>query len=123
MPMNVVLESKVVGVASQTSELLAALSSRVHILFALETGGWLGVGNDPTYNHSGCFNPFPFPVALDPMFPANPLRLAQQDRLRELGERLDGFRKQRLAEHGFLTMTSIYNALERLRELENRCDV
>jgi hypothetical protein len=48
---------------------------------------------------------------------------AQQERLRGLGERLDAFRKDRLAEHSFLTMTGLYNALERLRELENGCEV
>ena len=66
------------------------------------------------------FDPFPFPLPInqnprhdDPLYA----------RLRELGERLDGFRKQRLAEHSFLTMTGLYNALERFRELENDCDV
>ncbi len=52
----------------------------------------------------------------DPLF-------AQQDRLRELGERLDAFRKERLAAHEFLTMTGLHNAPERLRELENGCEV
>ncbi len=88
-------------------------------------GEWakLGKGNDNNYNHSECFNFFPFPLCIDPALPANdPLR-AQQDRLRELGEHLDTFRKDRLAEHSFLTMTGLYNALERLRELENGCDV
>ena len=41
-----------------------------------------------------------------------------QPRLAELGERLDAFRKERLAAHDFLTMTGLYNALERLRELD-----
>lgn len=40
-----------------------------------------------------------------------------------LGERLDAFRKERLAEHEFLTMTGMYNVLERLRELENGAEV
>jgi len=102
---------------------LAVLSSRAHVLYALAAGGWLGVGNDPRYSKSRTFDPFPFPVAAGP--PLNqsaPLR-THQDRLRELGERLDSFRKQRLAEHSFLTMTGMYNVLERVRELENGCDV
>lgn len=120
---GVVLESKVVGLAVQSSAILAVLSSRAHVLFALETGGWLGVGNDPTYNHTGCFNPFPLPLAVDPAPPTGDPITAKHDGLRELGERLDAFRKDRLAEHSFLTMTGLYNALERLRELENGCDV
>ena len=39
-------------------------------------------------------------------------------RLTDLGERLDAFRKERLAAHDFLTMTGLYNALERVRELD-----
>ena len=43
--------------------------------------------------------------------------------LTELGDHLDSFRRERLAEHDFLTMTALYNVLERMRELENGCDV
>lgn len=39
------------------------------------------------------------------------------------GDRLDAFRKERLAEHDFLTVTAFYNVLERVRELENGCRV
>lgn len=55
-----------------------------------------------------CLDPFPFPILTD----------AQSAKLDQLGERLDAFRKERLAEHDFLTMTDMYNVLERLRELE-----
>jgi len=116
-------DQKVRVVASPRAELLAGLSSRLHVLFALARGGWQGVGNDPVYSHTTCFDPFPFPPAVDSELPPSPLLRAQRDRLRELGERLDAFRKQRLSEHVFLTMTGLYNALERLREIENGCDV
>lgn len=96
--------------------MLAVLASRLHAHYATSTGGWLGVGNDPTYNHSDCFNPFPFPAFAD-------LPPALIARLDALGERLDAFRKARLAAHDFLTMTGLYNVLERLRELENGADV
>ena len=59
-----------------------------------------------------CSIPFSSPISNS--------RQALKDRLRELGERLDAFRKQRLAEHAFLTMTGLYNALERLREIDNK---
>jgi hypothetical protein len=61
---------------------------------------------------------FPFPVCIDPRLPANHPQAPLRDRLRALGERLDAFRKERLAAHDFLTMTGLYNVLERLRELE-----
>ena len=80
-------------------------------------GGWQGVGNDPVYQHTETFDPFPFPACVTDG--SNP---QLRDRLAELGERLDAFRKERLAEHDFLTMTGLYNVLERLRELDNGCD-
>ncbi|RLQ88470.1 class I SAM-dependent DNA methyltransferase [Notoacmeibacter ruber] len=99
--------------------ILAVLSSRMHIHYAIEAGGWLGIGNDPRYSKSKTFDPFPFPaVATD-----QSLDPALYDRLSELGERLDAFRKERLEKHDFLTMTGLYNVMERLRELENGADV
>lgn len=116
-------ESTTVVVATDDACSLAVLSSRIHTEFSLRNGGWLGVGNDPRYLHESTFNPFPFPLAVEPNLASDDPLIAQQERLRELGMRLDAFRKDRLAEHSFLTMTSVYNALERLRELENDCDV
>jgi SAM-dependent methyltransferase len=82
---GVVPESGIVGIALSDPYFLAILSSRIHCVYALRTGGWLGAGNDPTYNHSQCFEPFPFPEA----------SATQQQRIRALGERLDAFRKER----------------------------
>ncbi len=98
-------ESKNVIVAVDQASAMACLSSRLHVLFSNETGGKQGVGNDPVYQHTETFDPFPFPLAVSP-------------RLTELGEHLDAFRKERLAAHDFLTMTELYNALERVRELD-----
>ena len=81
---------------------LAVLSSSAHTDWALRAGGWLGVGNDPRYSKSRCFDPFPFPDWTE----------AQHAALADAGERLDGFRKARLAEHPDLTLTRLYNALE-----------
>lgn len=106
---NVLPDTKVVAITLSQPEALSVLSSRVHIAFAIARGGRQGVGNDPVYQHSDTFNCFPFP-SLNP---------AIAEQLRALGERLDTFRKERLAEYDFLTMTDMYNVLERLRELEN----
>jgi hypothetical protein len=116
-------DQKLRVISSDRPELLAVLSSRIHVVFAIAKGGWQGVGNDPVYQHTQTFDPFPFPTAVEPNLLPDDAHLAQQERLRHLGERLDTFRKQRLAEHTFLSMTGLYNALERLRELENGCDV
>jgi len=62
----------------------------------------------PVYNHSVCLNPFPFPDPTE----------AQKTRLRSLGEQLDGHRKERQKAHPKLTLTGMYNVLEKLRANE-----
>ncbi len=94
-----------VAIALQDAFFLGVLSSRIHVVWALAAGGRLGVGNDPRYNKTRCFDPFPVPD------PPEGLRV----RIRELGERLDGHRKEVLAKHSQLTMTGLYNVLEKLR--------
>ena len=37
------------------------LSSRFHVVWVVAAGGRLGVGNDPVYTTSKCFDPYPFP--------------------------------------------------------------
>ena len=95
----------VVAVASDDAYHLGVLSSRWHTAWALRAGGWLGVGNDPRYSKSRCFDPFPFPIADD----------LQKQRIRVIAEALDAHRKRALAEHPHLTLTGLYNVLEELR--------
>jgi hypothetical protein len=84
---------------------LGILSSRLHIAWALAAGGRLGVGNDPRYNKVRCFETFPFPNA-------GP---EQQAKIRELAERLDAHRKRQQAQFPDLTLTGMYNVLEKMR--------
>lgn len=81
------------------------LSARIHLIWALRAGSRLGVGDDPRYNNSRCFEPFPFADA----------SAAQQARIRDIAERLDLHRKRQLAAHPKLTITGMYNVLEKLR--------
>ncbi len=78
------------------------------MVWALAAGGRLGVGNDPVYDGSRCFQPFPFPAAT----------LAQQARIRELAEQLDAHRKRQQAQHPSLTLTDLYNVVEKLRAVQ-----
>ena len=98
-------DNMLVAVGSDDAALLAVLSSHIHCMWALQLGGWLGVGNDPRYNKSRCFDPFPFP---DP-------DEALKSQLRALGEELDATRKLVLAEHPDLTLTGLDNLLEKVR--------
>lgn len=82
---------------------LGVLSSRIHVTWALAAGGTLE--DRPRYNKTRCFDPFPFPACDE----------GPKARIRELGEELDAFRKARQAEHPGLTMTGLYNVLEKLK--------
>lgn len=110
------------------------LSSVVHVSWATAAGGRLGVGNDPRYNKSRCFDTFPFPdlhadklggplgISLDtPDGTPGPTRSdgeSPADRIRALAEQLDAHRKRRQAAHPGLTLTGMYNVLEKLRSGE-----
>jgi hypothetical protein len=72
----------------------------------------MGVGNDPRYQKTRCFDPFPFPSASE----------SQKAEIRRLGEQLDRHRKERLDEHEDLTMTGLYNVLEKERADESLND-
>ncbi|MDQ6702743.1 MAG: class I SAM-dependent DNA methyltransferase [Pseudomonadota bacterium] len=82
---------------------LGVLSSRFHVVWALGSGGTLE--DRPRYTKSKCFDPFPFPD------PPESLKA----RIRDTTQELDALRKQVQAEHPGLTLTQIYNVLEKLR--------
>jgi hypothetical protein len=98
-------DNKLIVFALDDAFHLGVLSSRIHVVWSLAAGGRLGVGNDPVYAKTQCFGPFPFPAATD----------AQRQRIRALGEQLDRHRTTRLAAHDALTMTALYNVLEKER--------
>lgn len=102
---EVVPDHTVFAVPSSDAFVLAALTSRIHTVWSLTVGGWMGVGNDPRYRNGPCFLPFPFPDCSE----------AQKARIRELGEQLDAHRKRQQALHPKLTLTDMYNVLEKLR--------
>ncbi|QDT53782.1 hypothetical protein Pan44_18060 [Caulifigura coniformis] len=104
---RVLPETKVLVFALQDPASLAVLSSRIHVVFANRVGGWLGVGNDSTYNHSVCFESFPFPDMQGDL-----------STLRKRAEQLDTHRKRQQQLHPDLTMTGMYNVLEKLRSGE-----
>lgn len=104
----VLVESKIVAVAIDDASVLGILSSRAHVRWAMARGSRHGVGNDLTYNNSLCFEAFPFPVCSDTL----------RERVAKLAEALDAHRKARQAEHADLTITGMYNVLEKLRSGE-----
>jgi hypothetical protein len=101
---SILPDNMLVAIALDDAFQLGVLSSRIHIVWALAAGGDLG-GNTPRYNKSRCFDPFPFPAATP----------AQQARIRELAEQLDAHRKRQQTQHPSLTLTDLYNVVEKLR--------
>ena len=107
-----ICDSTTVMFALEDAVYLGVLSSRIHVAWALATGGRLGVGNDPRYNKTRCFETFPFPEPNE----------TQRSRIRDLAEQLDARRKHRQQLHPKLTLTGIYNVLEKLRTGEQLND-
>jgi hypothetical protein len=105
-------DDKLIAIASEDALPLGVLSSVVHMQWALAAGGRLGVGNDPVYSKSICFEAFPFPALDTGLTP----ELTQ--RIRNLAEQLDAHRKAQQAAHPEVTLTGMYNVLEKLRSGE-----
>ncbi|PZV15214.1 MAG: class I SAM-dependent DNA methyltransferase [Leptolyngbya sp.] len=92
-----------IAIALEDAYYLGVLSSKIHVSWALAAGGTLE--DRPRYNKTVCFDPFPFP---DP----TPDR---KQKIRELGDRLDAHRKRVQALHPDVTITAMYNLLEKIR--------
>ena len=105
LPKAILPDNMLVCIASDDAFHLGVLSSRLHVAWAVTAGGRLGVGNDPRYNKTRCFDPFPFPDA-DP---------AQRATIAALAEELDALRRTQLDARPQLTMTGLYNVLQALR--------
>ena len=58
---EVVPDATVVAIARDDDYAFGVLHSRIHEVWALAQAPRLGVGNDPRYTHTLCFNTFPFP--------------------------------------------------------------
>jgi hypothetical protein len=108
LDVSIVPDNKLLCIADQDAYTLGVLSSRIHGAWARAAGGWLGVGNDSVYVKSKVFDPFPFPSADAPL----------RARIAVLAEELDVTRKQVLGEHPDLTLTGLYNVLEKVRSMQ-----
>ena len=109
---DILPDNMLINIAVDNPAILGVLSSRVHVFWALAAGGRLGMGNDPRYNKTRCFETFPFPVLND----------EQATKIGMLAERIDAHRKRQQAAHPSLTLTGMYNVLEKLRAGEELTD-
>lgn len=95
-------DHKLVCIASGDAFHLGVLSSRLHKAWALAAGAALE--DKPVYAKKSCFDPFPFPAA----------SAFLRERIGDLAERLDAYRKDAVARSAAITMTGIYNVLDKL---------
>ena len=59
-------DTATVAIARADDTTFGILHSRFHELWSLRMCTWLGVGNDPRYTPTTCFETFPFPAGLTP---------------------------------------------------------
>jgi hypothetical protein len=103
LPSEVLPDHSLFIIALDDAYNLAILSSRVQVVWSKVAGSTLE--DRPRWRNVTCFDPFPFPDASS----------EQKARIRELGEALDAHRKRQQAQHPALTITDMYNVLEKLR--------
>jgi hypothetical protein len=107
---SILPDDKLIAVASDDALHLGVLSSQAHVQWALAAGGLLE--DRPVYSKSTCFETFPFPCE------DTGLTSQLAERIRTLAEKLDAHRKARQAAHSTVTITGMYNVLEKLRSGE-----
>lgn len=100
---NIAPDNKLVCIALSDAFHLGVLSSQTHVAWALATGSTLE--DRPVYVKTAGFEKFPFPIA----------NAEQTTRIRDLAEQLDAHRKKQQAAHATLTLTGMYNVLDKLK--------
>jgi hypothetical protein len=100
---DILPDNRLICIALEGAFWLGVLQSRLHVAWALATGGLLE--DRPIYTKTECFDPFPFPAAAP----------RQRAEIAAIAEELDALRKTRLAAHPHLTLTGLYNVLAAVR--------
>ena len=110
---TVLWDGSLFAIASDDPFLLGVLSSHVHRVWSLAAGGRIGVGNDPTWTNTTCFEPFPFPSSGPGSgVGAGPV---ERERIARVAEEIEAHRERCLKDHPDLDLTSIYNVVEAVR--------
>ena len=105
-------DNKVTVFAVDDDYSFGILHSRVHEVWTLNNCSWHGVGNDPTYVISTCFDTFPFPWPPDSKTIDDPRVTAISDAAKELNEQRERWLNPENATEQELkkrTLTNLYN--------------
>ena len=120
---DLVPDSRLFAFARDDDYCFGVLHSRVHEAWSLATSSRHGVGNDPTYNNTTCFEtfPFPWPPGQDPKDDPRVEAIAQA--ARELVEKRDRWLNPEGATEKELkkrTLTNLYNQRPTWLDLAHR---
>ena len=85
---SILPDNMLIAIASDAAFHLGVLSGTPHRVWALAAGGRLGVGNDPRYNKSRCFETFPFPAEDTGLTPE------LRQKISTIAEQIDAHRKR-----------------------------
>ena len=104
-------DSRLFAVAREDDYFFGVLHSRIHEVWALATSSRHGVGNDPTYNNTTCFETFPLPQPTPEQEEAVATAARELDRLRQgwLNPEPAGGLPLPEAELKQRTLTNLYN--------------
>ena len=105
LPVNTICDDKIVIIASGDAWHLGILTSQTHVAWANGQNTRLGQGDDPVYVKSRCFDPFPFPD----------VDVSTRAKIVLLAEAIDKHRKDVQAAHPEITLTQMYNVLEKMK--------
>jgi hypothetical protein len=106
---GVLADNKLIVFAMREAFSLGLQSSRAHVAWALASRTRLGLGDDPVYAKSLCFDTFPLPDCGE----------RERAAIGAIAEELDALRRERRRLHPDLTLTALYNVLAKLRSGEN----
>ena len=112
LPKETLPDSATIAFARQDDYFFGVLHSRAHEIWSLRMGTWLGVGNDPRYTPTTCFETFPLPWPPG----QEPWRDARLHALAAAARDLDDKRRRWLDPEGITaaelkkrTLTNLYN--------------
>jgi hypothetical protein len=106
LPGDTLPDHSLFAVTLEDAFFMGVLSSRIHNVWALAAGSTLE--DRPRWRNNTCFDPFAFPTCTE----------TEKNGIRALAEELDAHRKRQQAARPDLTITGMYNVLEKLRSGE-----
>jgi type II restriction/modification system DNA methylase subunit YeeA len=115
---HVLPDSRVYAICYDNPYYFGVLHSKLHEVWSLRMASWHGVGNDPTYNASTCFETFPFPWPPGKEDTSSPAYQAISAAAKALNEEREAWLNPPGMSEAALqqrTLTNLYNALQVFR--------